>query len=330
MFSYRHAFHAGNHADVLKHTILVQILHHLRQKDKPFWYFDTHAGAGRYALEGAWARKTQEAGTGIQRLWHADSVPDAVASYLEQVRLCNPDGQLKVYPGSPWIAWQMLGERDRLRLFEWHVNEVGNLHEALRAQPRPVARRTMVYAADGFEGLKALLPPPPRRGVVLIDPAYEDKNDYRRVMQTVKEGLERFASGTYAIWYPLIQRREAQQLPEKLARLPGTEWLHATLLVGNPQLQGIGLHGSGMFVINPPYTLRASLQQALPWLAHTLGGENGQFRLQTSNATRRDARHPPLHAVGPRPLAAGARPTGPATASRAAAPRPPRRPARPS
>lgn len=294
MFSYRHAFHAGNHADVLKHLILVQIFQYLRQKDKPFWYFDTHAGAGRYALEGAWARKTQEASTGIQRLWGESQVPAAVADYLEQIRQINPDGQLRVYPGSPWLGWQMLGERDRLRLFEWHPTEIHQLHETMRALPRETARRTMIYAANGFEGLKALLPPPPRRGVVLIDPAYEDKNDYRHVFQTVKEGLERFATGTYAIWYPLIQRREAQALPEKLARLPGVEWLHATLLVGHPQLKGIGLHGSGMFIINPPYTLQATLNDTLPWLARTLAGENGRFSLQSSAAPKREHRRPTL------------------------------------
>ena len=311
MFSYRHAFHAGNHADVLKHTVLVQIFEHLRQKDKPFWYFDTHAGAGRYDLSGAWARKTLEADTGISRLWQAPKPPAAVARYLDAVRACNPDGQLRTYPGSPWLAWQLLGERDRLRLFEWHATEVHHLHEAMRQQPREVARRTMVYAADGFVGLKALLPPPPRRGVILIDPAYEDKNDYRRVMQTVREGLERFATGCYAVWYPMIQRREAQMLPEKLSRLPGIEWLHASLLVGDPKLSGLGLHGSGMFVINPPYTLHASLQEALPWLAQTLAGDHGRHTLQSSNAPRREARRPIAAPSTARPPAKPPRPRTP-------------------
>lgn len=283
MFSYRHAFHAGSHADVLKHSILVQMLQYLRQKEKPFWYFDTHAGAGLYALDSDWAVKTGEFTTGIEKLWDRTDLPPLLAAYVEQVRGFNPDGKLAAYPGSPWLALQMLGERDRLRLFEWHGSEVEILHDNLRRRPRAEARRTMIYAADGFAGLKALLPPPTRRGIVLIDPSYEDKKDYRHVMTTVQEGLERFATGTYAVWYPLIQRREAQQLPEKLARLPVKSWLNATLTVGPENLTGLGLHGSGMFIINPPYTLQNDLKTALPWLARNLGYDGkGSHTLQSA------------------------------------------------
>ncbi|GAA5234466.1 23S rRNA (adenine(2030)-N(6))-methyltransferase RlmJ [Verticiella sediminum] len=283
MFSYRHAFHAGNHADVLKHSILVQVLQYLRQKDKPFWYLDTHAGAGLYDLRGAWANKTGEYTSGIERLWQATKPPPLLGAYLEEVRRLNPDGKLAYYPGSPWIAFDLLGERDRLRLFEWHTSEVQVLIDNVRRRGREQERRAMIYATDGFQGLKALLPPPTRRGLVLIDPSYEDKKDYRQVMQTVKEGLERFATGTYLIWYPLIQRREAQQLPEKLARLPVKSWLNATLTVGTPELTGIGLHGSGVFVINPPYTLRGELATALPWLARELGvGAPGKYTLDSA------------------------------------------------
>lgn len=283
MFSYRHAFHAGNHADVLKHSILVQMLHYMRQKDKPFWYFDTHAGAGLYALDGEWAAKTEESSTGIEKLWERRDLPALLTAYLEEIRAFNPDGQLQTYPGSPWLALQMLDERDRLRLFEWHGSEVEVLHDNLRQRPRAEARRTMIYAADGFTGLKSLLPPPTRRGIVLIDPSYEDKQDYRKVMTTVQEGLERFATGTYAVWYPLIQRREAQQLPEKLARLPIKSWLNASLTVGPKDLAGVGLHGSGMFIINPPYTLKDDLKTALPWLARHLGQDGkGSHSLQSA------------------------------------------------
>src|SRR5690606_20739734 len=274
MFSYRHAFHAGSHADVLKHSILVDLVQYLRQKDKPFWYFDTHAGAGLYALDSEWATKTGEFESGIQRIWDRTDLPPLLADYLEQVRAFNDDA-LEYYPGSPWLALQTLGGRDRLRLFEWHTSAVEILQDNLRKRPRAEARRTMVYHADGFVGLKALLPPPTRRGLVLIDPSYEDKNDYRRVMHVVQEGLERFATGCYAVWYPVIQRREAQMLPEKLARLPVKSWLNATLTVGDSKLTGLGLHGSGMFIINPPYTLKDKLKTALPWMAANLGHEGG-------------------------------------------------------
>lgn len=271
MFSYRHAFHAGNHADVLKHCIMVQLLRHLTQKPTPFWYIDTHAGAGGYALDSRWAQQSAEADTGIGRLWTRDDLPPALADYVALVRELNPDGRLRHYPGSPFLALQLMRDTDRLRLFEMHSTEHQVLHDNFRAQGKAVARRTMIYAADGFTNLKALLPPPPKRALVLIDPSYEDKRDYARVVQTVEEGLARFATGCYAVWYPEVQRREALQLPQRLKRLAPENWLHATLTVHAPVAGGLGLHGSGMFVVNPPWTLRETLQQTLPWLVKALG-----------------------------------------------------------
>ena len=275
MFSYRHAFHAGNHADVLKHLVLLQLTRYLGQKDKPFWYIDTHAGAGVYALDSDWSAKRSEFADGIGRLWGAAGLPAAVADYVAEVARLNPDGRLRHYPGSPFIALAHLRADDRLRLFEAHVNEVDVLAGNVRALGKDAVRRTLVQAGDGFAGLKALLPPPPRRGLVLIDPSYEDKRDYARVVTTVREGLARFATGCYAIWYPQVQRRESHDLPEKLERLPGIRWLHATLTVRRPSPDGLGLHGSGMFVINPPWTLRTALDEALPWLAGALAQDDG-------------------------------------------------------
>lgn len=275
MFSYRHGFHAGNHADVLKHLIVVMLLRHLGQKEAPFWYIDTHAGAGAYSLDSEWAGKNAEFEGGIGRLWTRDDLPPPVADYVEQVASLNTDDKLIHYPGSPYLAMQLLRERDRMRLFELHTTEIEVLRENFSHQGRDIARRTMIYAADGFEGLKALLPPPSRRGLVLIDPSYEDKRDYPRVLQTVKEGLERFATGCFAIWYPQVQRRESVQLPEKLARLPVKSWLHASLTVRKPAAGGLGLHGSGMFVLNPPWTLAAAMKDTLPWLKETLAQDSG-------------------------------------------------------
>ncbi len=275
MFSYRHAFHAGNHADVLKHLVLVRTLRHLGQKDAPYWYIDTHAGAGAYALDGEWAGKNAEFDTGIGRIWTRDDLPEPVADYVEQVAVLNPDERLLYYPGSPFFAKQMLRERDRLRLFELHTTEIDVLRNNFKQQGKDIARRTMIYAADGFDGLKALLPPPTRRGLVLIDPSYEDKRDYARVIHTIKEGLERFATGCYAVWYPQVQRRESIQLPEKLARLPVKSWLHVSLTVHKPQKDGFGLHGSGMFIVNPPWLLQAELKDTMPWLKEVLGQDAG-------------------------------------------------------
>ena len=271
MFSYRHAFHAGNHADVLKHVVLVQLLRHLSAKDTPFWVVDTHAGAGVYALDGEWAGKRSEFADGIGRLWSREDAPGPVADYLEVIRASNPDGTLRRYPGSPFIALAFLRARDRLRLFELHVNESRELAHNVEQAGRDAARRTICSAVDGFTGLLAILPPPPRRGLVLIDPSYEDKRDYVRVPEALQGGLRRFATGCYAIWYPQVQRSEPAAMVRRLTRMPGLRWLHATLTVRGPATDGLGLHGSGMFVVNPPWTLAASLQESLPWLAQVLG-----------------------------------------------------------
>lgn len=285
MFSYRHAFHAGNHADVLKHTVLVQIIQYYRQKDTPFWYMDTHAGAGLYTLQGAWASKTAEFHTGIKKLWDRTDLPPTLAEYVQRIRSFNPDGKLRNYPGSPWLALQLMGERDRLRLFELHPSEAEILHDNVRRLGREQARRIMVYTSDGFNGLKALLPPPTRRGITLIDPSYEDKQDYGRVVKTVKEGLERFATGCYAVWYPIIRRREASVLVDKLMGLPIKSWLNASLTLDPSVAANVGLHGSGMFIINPPYTLQQQLQPALAWLAGTFGQSGrGEYLLKATDS----------------------------------------------
>jgi 23S rRNA (adenine2030-N6)-methyltransferase len=287
MFSYRHAFHAGNHADVLKHLVLLRLLRHLTLKDTPFWVIDTHAGAGLYALEGEWAAKRSEFAEGVGRLWGRSEPPPAVADYLEVVAGLNQDARLRHYPGSPFISLGELRERDRLRLFEMHPNESRVLAANIAEAGRDAVRRTRVQAGDGFSGLKALLPPPPRRALVLLDPSYEDKRDYARVLETLRDALARFATGCYAIWYPQVQRREPAELARKLERLPGVRWLHASLTVRRPSPDGLGLHGSGMFVINPPWTLHEALQESLPWLARVLAQDDGAgFYLRTGGEGR--------------------------------------------
>ncbi|NYT69790.1 23S rRNA (adenine(2030)-N(6))-methyltransferase RlmJ [Pusillimonas noertemannii] len=273
MFSYRHAFHAGNHADVLKHAILVHILDHFNLKDNPYWVMDTHAGAGIYDLTSDWASTNGEFADGLDRLLGPGEKPELITRYLEEVQRFNPDGVANFYPGSPWLALGALRDKDRLRLFEMHPSEVEVLKHNLAQQDKLAIRQTAVYEADGFSGLKALLPPPTRRGIVLVDPSYEDKSDYRKVMQALDEGLKRFATGCYVVWYPLVQRREVAEMTRSLEKLK-VQWTHATLTVRKPAKTGFGLHGSGMFVINPPYTLRERLEQALPWLATTLAQDD--------------------------------------------------------
>jgi 23S rRNA (adenine2030-N6)-methyltransferase len=271
MLSYRHAFHAGNHADVLKHFVLMQLLQYLNQKDKPYWVIDTHAGAGMYALEQDYAAKNVEYESGIARLWARNDLPPPLSEYVQLVRKLNMDGALRFYPGSPWVTMQLLRGGDRLRLFELHPTDSKLLHENFEG----AGRRVKVEEADGFAGLKAVLPPPPRRGLVLIDPSYEEKQDYQRVPAALQDALKRFETGMYGVWYPMLQRHESQLFAEKLKQLPAKSWLHASLTVNTPSIDGFGMHGSGMFVLNPPWTLPAMLREAMPYLAKVLGQDPG-------------------------------------------------------
>lgn len=281
MLSYRHAFHAGNHADVLKHLVLVQLTRYLGRKDKAFWVIDTHAGAGSYALDSAQAAKLAEHREGIGRLWGRKELPPAVADYVELVRGVNPSGSLKVYPGSPDFALWTTRAQDRLRLFELHSRDVLRLRDHFAS----FGTRVIVDHSDGFAGLKALLPPPPRRALVLIDPAYEDKHDYERVIHALKDCLQRFPGGTYLLWYPQLTRLEAHDLPLRLKRLPASNWLQVTLRVRTPAADGFGMHGSGLFVINPPWTLQGTLQEVMPWLVEVLRIDEGAgFTLDSQEA----------------------------------------------
>ena len=267
MLSYRHAFHAGNHADVLKHTVVVQLLSYLAQKDKALWFIDTHAGAGAYALGEGYAQKNAEFKSGIARLWKARGLPAALQEYVDEVKVLNQDGALRYYPGSPYLALQMLRERDRLRLYELHSTEI----EVLRNNFRDAGRRVVLYEGDGFDGLKAQLPPPSRRAMVLIDPSYEDKRDYARTLACLQDALKRFATGTFAVWYPQVTRLESQRFADQLKRLQPGNWLHVSLTVSAPPVGGHGLFGSGMFVLNPPYVLADHLKEVMPILVQMLG-----------------------------------------------------------
>lgn len=275
MLSYRHSFHAGNHADVLKHMILIQLLKYLGQKDKPYWVIDTHAGAGRYALDSAHATKLEEFRDGIGRLWDRTDLPPLLADYLAAIKADNPDGRLRTYPGSPCITADLLREQDKQRLFELHSTD----HQIL-AQQFAGDKRTIIYADDGFASLKALIPPASRRGLVLIDPSYELREDYGKVIHTLREALQKFASGTYAIWYPQLPKLESAQFAKRLKALPMENWLHVSLTVRKPAA-GFGMSGSGMFIINPPWTLKGMLESSMPLLRDLLAqDEHASFVLE--------------------------------------------------
>jgi len=276
MLSYLHGYHAGNHSDVLKHVVLVAMLAQLTAKDKPLRFIDTHAGAGGYDLRSAAAQKNREYLGGIGRLWNATQAPAPVARWLELVRSHNDGGAQKLvrYPGSPWLARESLRPSDSLYLFELHPAE----HRALEQKMGADARVT-VLRQNGLEGCIGLVPPPERRGLVLIDPSYELKDEHSDVIAALGNAHRRFSTGTYAIWYPVLERRWVQRL-ERAVRAAGIESLALYELCVLPDGNGRGLTGSGMLVVNPPWKLGEEMQAALPWLAHELGVDGrGSFRI---------------------------------------------------
>ena len=283
MLAYRHAFHAGNHADVLKHAIQVAVLRHMNLKDKAWRLVDTHAGAGAYALNAPQAQKHAEFAQGIGKLWSAKGLPALLADYVAQVRQFNQGGAMAMYPGSPQITRHLMRPQDQLRLYELHPTD-----HTLLAQSFEGDDQVQVVKGDGFVGIKSQLPPSSRRGVLLIDPPYEIKTDYTAVVAACRDALTRFAECVVIVWYPELILRESGQLPLKLKAVAQAQakkgWLHAKLTVAEPDEQGYGMLGSGVFVINPPHTLKPALNEALPVLVRLLGQfEGAASRLELSH-----------------------------------------------
>jgi 23S rRNA (adenine2030-N6)-methyltransferase len=276
MLSYRHAFHAGNHADVLKHYVFSLVLAYFNQKDKPYWVVDTHAGAGIYSLHDDFSQKNAEFENGIARLFTAKNLPESLADFVKVIKSFNENNQLNFYPGSPKIAEAFLRADDKLRLFELHPSDFKLLTENFKN------RQTKIEMQDGFAGIKACLPPPTKRGVVLIDPPYELKNDYIRVVDCLKDSLNRFATGTYMVWYPLLQRPEPAIMIEKLKGL-SANWLQVKMSIEAPREEGFGMFGSGMFIINPPFTLPNILDETMPVLTKILEQDSSANSLLVSN-----------------------------------------------
>lgn len=277
MLSYRHAFHAGNHADVLKHYVLGLVLAHTKQKDKPFWYIDTHAGAGMYSLSEGYATQNAEFEEGIDKLMNAQNLPQSLADFVTQIKNFNVD-ELHLYPGSPAVAQDFLRADDKMRLFELHPSDCKLLIENFRGQGKQVK----IEMQNGFAGIKACLPPPPRRAVVLIDPPYEDKQDYLHVVSCIKDSLTRFATGTYMVWYPILQRPEPEEMIENLIELNTPNWLHVAMTIHAPSAEGFGMQGSGLFIVNPPWTLPNMLAETMPILTQLLAlDETADYRIES-------------------------------------------------
>jgi 23S rRNA (adenine2030-N6)-methyltransferase len=289
MFSYRHAFHAGSHADILKHLTLIHLVEYLQEKPGALTIIDTHAGAGIYSLKDGFAAVSKEAEGGIFRLLKfieaGNPSEESVKKYVALIQAENMGSELTTYPGSPFILARLLRPQDRLKLFELHPKEIDILRHHVRELTQ--AKQIDVYAEDSFARLKGLVPPPSRRGLVLIDPSYEDKQDYRYLELALEEALQRFATGCYAIWYPMISRRESAALPDRMKKIAASHtrsWLQAELRVENAPGER-RLQASGMFIINPPWTLEKHLAEALPTLTKALGiGSGAQFLLKSFEA----------------------------------------------
>jgi len=274
MLSYRHGFHAGNFADVFKHAILSLLAQSFLRKDKPFLYLDTHAGAGRYDLGSSMAKKNREFAGGISLLWGHEEIPQALRPYREAVGAVNTTPELKAYPGSPRIVRHFLRAKDRMVLCELHGREAEHLKEEFAGD-----RQAAVHPIDGYQALKSFLPPLERRGLILIDPAFELKDERARLLEALGEAHRRFPTGTYALWYPIQERPAVDWLHRQLIRSGIRNILKAELRIFDEDAP-LRLNGTGMVIVNPPWQLDEQLKSLGPWLWKLLSPEGlGGFRL---------------------------------------------------
>jgi 23S rRNA (adenine2030-N6)-methyltransferase len=265
--NYRHAFHAGNFADVHKHAALVRILAHLRSKPAAFRVIDTHAGAGRYDLLGPEPSRSGEWQNGIARLWNAQGsiIPDVLlASYLDVVKAFNRGGELRIYPGSPLVTTSLLRSQDRLVACELEPKSAALLAKALQGD-----RRAKSITIDGWTALGAFVPPKERRGLVLIDPPFEEAGDFDRLSSAFAAAYRKWPTGIYLMWYPIKERGGPDAVARRLKRLGVPDILRCEVLLGSPRADA-GLVGSGLIIVNPPFPLQADLRSFMPVLAQLL------------------------------------------------------------
>ncbi|BDU35609.1 23S rRNA (adenine(2030)-N(6))-methyltransferase RlmJ [Vibrio nigripulchritudo] len=274
MLSYRHSFHAGNHADVVKHIVQSLILNALNQKEKPYVYHDTHSGVGRYDLTHEWSEKTGEYKQGIARLWQADNLPEEIQSYLEAIQSLNQDNTLRYYPGSPRVARAHIRSQDRMVLTELHPSDHPLLEQEFHRD-----RQVSIFKEDGFKRLKASLPPKERRGLVLIDPPYELSHEYRDVVNAIAQAHKRWATGIYAIWYPVVNRHDIDDMLTGLEKLGIRKILQIELGV-SADTNERGMTSSGMIVINPPWKLESQMNEILPILKEAIAPVSGHFKVE--------------------------------------------------
>ncbi|MBD9678949.1 23S rRNA (adenine(2030)-N(6))-methyltransferase RlmJ [Pseudomonas sp. PDM18] len=271
--NYRHAYHAGNHADVLKHIVLARIFALMARKDTPFAYLDSHSGIGLYDLLGDEASRTGEWESGIGRLYERDDLPELLQDYLGVVRALNPDGGLEFYPGSPELARRLTRPQDRVMLNELHPED-GRLLKANMAGER----RISVHQGDGWLLPRAFLPVSEKRGVLLIDPPFEQPDDLERCVTALDEAIGRMRQTVVAIWYPIKDRRQLKRFYQRLEKSSAPKMLRVELCV-HPADTADRLNGSGLVIANPPWPLDEELRGLLPWLAETLAQSEGSSQV---------------------------------------------------
>lgn len=258
--NYRHHYHAGNFADVFKHIILVSLIQSLLRKDKPFCYLETHAGMGCYDLFSEAAQKSLEFETGIKKILRASNPPPFIQDYLSCVRHLNKTNELRYYPGSPYFAKYFMRPDDQIILSEWHVDDAKTLKKFF-ARDKQIA----VHYQDGYQSLKAFLPPKERRGLILIDPPYEKNDELMSLPTFLAQTLKRFETGVYALWYPIKTQQQNKLFHLELKNKIQRPFLTAELCIYSQDVSH-SLNGSGMLIINPPWQIDQSLKNTLPWL----------------------------------------------------------------
>ncbi|WP_085297636.1 23S rRNA (adenine(2030)-N(6))-methyltransferase RlmJ [Cognaticolwellia mytili] len=279
MLSYRHAFHAGNFADVLKHSVLTLVLEYMTRKDKGFYYIDSHSGAGMYQLEDEYAQKTGEYKDGIAKLIDNDDLPESLQPYIDLVKSLNEDtidenGEIALYPGSPGIARQFTRRQDSAHLFELHPADIEHLQAYSQRW-----NKSHVKKSDGYQGVLGLVPPPNRRGVVLIDPPYELKEDYIKAVRTIVNAYKKFATGTYILWYPVVKRELVEQMQNAFTKSDVRNVVQVEFCQ-KADTQEYGMTGTGLFIVNPPWQLTKQLEEILPYLKDKLGTQETSFTLE--------------------------------------------------
>ena len=276
MLSYRHAFHAGNFADVLKHSVLTLVLDYMTRKEKGFHYIDSHSGAGMYQLNDEYAQKTGEYKDGIAKLVKETDHPEALQPYIDVINELNPNSEindLDIYPGSPGIAKRFMRRQDSTHLFELHPTDIQHLTDFCYRW-----KKAFIKQSDGYQGVLGLLPPPSRRGVVLIDPPYELKEDYLKAVDTIIKAYKKFATGTYILWYPVVKRQLVDNMTTHFINSEVKNLLQVEFCL-SADTDEYGMTGTGLYVVNPPWQLAKQMHEVLPYLKDKLGNNNSSFNV---------------------------------------------------